>query len=73
MCKQRLIVVAEVAALSLGAALLTGCAQQGGGQPEPQAKPASALMRDMNEDRPPDWRDEPAPPQFESPPPDQYR
>lgn len=68
-------VVAEVATLALGAALLAGCTEGGGSQQEqPQAKPASALMRGMDQDRAPgDWRDEPAPPQFESPPPEEFR
>ena len=74
MRKQRLIVVAEVATLFLGTALLIGCTEGGGAQQEqPQAKPASALMRGMDADRAPDWRDEPAPPQFESPPPEQFQ
>ena len=68
MRKQKLIVVAEVATLALGAMLLIGCQQEGGRQ----AKPASALMRDLNQDQPPDWRAEPEPSQFESPPPEHF-
>jgi hypothetical protein len=69
MREQRLIVVAEAAAIALGAAMLTSCSEDGGRQ----AKPASALMRDMDQDQPPNWRDEPEPPQFESPPPESYQ
>ena len=69
MRQQRLIVVAEAAAVALGTMLLIGCQQEGGRQ----AKPASALMRDMNQDQPPDWRAEPEPTQFESPPPQRFQ
>lgn len=73
MWQRGLIVVAEVAALALGTAVLTSCQGEGGSSQQQEAKPASALMRGMNEDRPPDWRDEPEPPQYESPPPEQFQ
>ena len=69
MWQRRLILVAEAVTLALSAALLTGCQEEGGRQ----ARPASALMRDMNQDQPPDWRYEAEPTQFESPPSEQLR
>ena len=69
MREQRLIVVAEVAVLALGAMFLAGCQEESGRQ----AKPASALMRDLNQDQPPDWRAEPEPTQFESSPPEHFQ
>lgn len=69
MWQRRLIVVAEAVTLAFSAALLTGCQEEGGRQ----AKPASALMRDMNQDQPPDWRYEAEPAQFESPPPEHFK
>jgi hypothetical protein len=69
MWEQRLIVVAGMALVGGGTMFLVGC-ETGGGQPQQeQARPASALMRDLDQDKPPDWRDEAEPPQFESPPP----
>ncbi len=73
MSQRGLIVFAQAASLALALALLTSCTEGGASQQEPQAKPASALMRGMDQDRAADWQDEPAPPQFESPPPEEFR